>query len=178
MAGSPSPPHSLVSGEVAAALTARAMATPPGAFVEVGVYHGGTAWHLARAAEAQLRGCFLYDTFSGIPHRSDGDSHQVGDFKDVTIEQVIRDIPYALVIEGVFPGSAIPMGPIAFVHLDCDQYQSYREALEYFDSRMVKGGLIWCDDVPALPSAERAVREYAARFGRVVEVAEKAFIRY
>lgn len=176
--GEPARPHCLVALETIAAFVQRAKATPPGAFVEVGVYHGGTAWHISQAAEEQGRSCFLYDTFAGIPHKASVDSHQIGDFND-TSAQLIRDcIPYATVIEGVFPGSAIEMGPIAFVHLDCDQYESYHDALEYFEPRMVPGGLIWCDDVPCLAGAELALSEFAARHNRVVQLAEKAYIQY
>ena len=178
MAGRDSPPHSLVSGEVAAAMCLRAFKTPPGAFVEVGVYHGGTAWHLAKVAETQRRPCYLYDTFTGIPHAEAIDSHAVGDFKDTSVEQVMADIPYATVVAGVFPKSALQMGPIAFVHLDCDQYRSYKEALEYFEPRMVKGGVIWCDDMPALQSAALAINEFTRRGTAVLELAEKVYLTF
>lgn len=163
MGGTPSPPRSVVGVEVIAALVRCALATPPGAFVEVGVYQGGTAWHLAEAAESQGRPLFLYDTFAGIPFKGVLDSHQVGDFNDCSADVVRRCIPYARVIEGVFPFTALEMGPIAFCHLDVDQEQSYRQALEYLGGRMVKGGVIWCDDVPCLAGASRAVSEFAAR---------------
>ena len=176
MSGSAAPPHSLVSGEVAAAMCALAASGPPGAFVEVGVYHGGTAWHLARVAEPQGRPLYLYDTFSGIPYRNEGVAHAVGDFRDTTAADVHRDIPYATIVEGIFPDSAIEMGPIAFVHLDCDQYRSYQEALDYFGPRMVSGGVIWCDDVPCLEGAARAVNEFVARGGCRPVLAEKLYL--
>jgi O-methyltransferase len=178
MAGVIEPPHSLVSPDVARALCERAMRTPPGAFVEVGVYHGGTAWHLAKVAAAQGRPLYLYDTFTGIPHAGSVDSHRIGDFADVSIEQVMRDIPYATVVAGVFPRAALSMGRIAFVHLDVDQYRSYKEALEYFESRMVRGGVIWCDDVPPLPGAALAVTEFVRRGRCTLELAEKAYLTF
>lgn len=178
MVGRDSPPHSLVSGEVAAAMCVHAARCPPGCLVEVGVYHGGTAWHLAKVAAAQARTLYLYDTFSGIPYadRAAGDSHGVGDFRDTSAAQVRVDIPDAIVVEGVFPCSALDMEPIAFVHLDCDQYQSYREALDYLVLRLVPGGLVWLDDYECLAGATRAVDEHL-REGRVrLHRAEKCYL--
>ena len=183
MSGSASPPHSLVSGEVTAALVKRALATPPGAFCEVGVYHGGTAWHLSRAAESQSRRIFLFDTFEGIPYKGQFDSHQVGDFRDTSLAEVQAAIPYAICIKGIFPESTRQLDPhalirVAFVHLDCDQYKSYAGALTWFAHRMVPGGVIWCDDMPALEGAARAINEFCANTGRSVSMAEKAFIQF
>ncbi len=172
------PPMSLVSGEVTAAMISRAMACPPGAFVEVGVYQGGTAWHVARAAADQARPCYLYDTFEGIPYRGELDSHAVGDFRDTSLEQVQRACPTAIVVPGLFPGSARAMGPVAFVHLDCDQEQSYAEALAWFDEHMVEGGLIWCDDA-CLEGAKRAIRQHVDRHALPTElVLGKVMIHY
>jgi O-methyltransferase len=133
--------------------------TPAGDFVEVGVYKGGSAWHLSQIAERQRRQIYLYDTFRGIPYQGPDDKHKVGDFADTSAAAVRTAIPYANVIEGIFPASAVPMGPIAFVHLDCDQYQSILEACQYLLLLMVDGGVIWFDDAPGLPGAERAVQE-------------------
>jgi hypothetical protein len=160
-------------------MCALAASGPPGAFVEVGVYHGGTAWHLARVAEQQRRRLYLYDTFTGIPYRDDAiDSHQVGDFNDTSIESVQAAITYGLCIPGVFPASAVEMGKVAFVHLDCDQYRSYRDALWFLHSYMVPGGVIWCDDADCLNSAGTAVREYCETTGRQLVRAEKLYIQF
>ena len=172
------PLHSLVSEDNTAAFVAQAKATGPGCFVEVGVYKGGTAWNLARAAQEQARPCYLYDTFAGIPYRETFDPHAVGDFSDTSIEAIRRAIPYATVTAGVFPESAIEMGPVAFVHLDCDQYRSYADALRYFQPRMISGGVIWCDDADALEGAGRAVREFAAASGMTIHRAEKWYLRF
>lgn len=172
-------PHCLVSLEVIAAMVKLARGTPPGALVEVGVYHGGTAWHLAKVAVDLQRPLFLYDTFTGIPYALDGtDSHKIGDFSDTSAAEVKAAIPCAFVMPGIFPQSAVEMGPIAFVHLDCDQYRSYVEALAYFEHRMLPGGVIWCDDADCLPGAGLAVREFAARTGRSVVGAEKHYLQF
>lgn len=154
------PPPSLVGLRSILVMLLCAIDTPPGAYVEVGVYKGGTAWWLAQLARDQRRYLYLYDTFEGQPHAVEGlDKHPVGDFGDTSYEGVKAAIPYADVVKGVFPGSAMEMGKIAFVHLDCDQYQSVKEAVLYLWPRMVAGGVIWFDDSPDLAGARKAVEE-------------------
>lgn len=157
-------PHSLVGEQDLQDLLARASTTPPGCFVEVGVYRGGSAWHLQALAARQRRGLFLYDTFEGIPHKAYCDSHSVGDFADTDYVQVVRAFPLAVVVKGIFPGSAVAMPGVAFAHLDCDQYQSVLESALYLQPRMVADGIIWFDDSPCLAGARQAVLElYADR---------------
>lgn len=156
------PPHSLVGEETIRDMLSTAGATPSGCFVEVGVYKGGTGWFLARLCMDQQRDLYLYDTFTGIPHEDVIDSHHIGDFADTTVESVRALIPRAITIPGVFPGSAVSMPPIAFAHLDCDQYRSVKESVEYLLPRMVPQGVIWFDDSPCLAGAHKAAAE---RFG-------------
>jgi hypothetical protein len=70
----------------------------------------------------------------------------VGDFSDTDYETVRDALPYATVVKGIFPESAVEMENIAFVHLDCDQYQSVIDSVAYLKPKMVKGGIIWFDD--------------------------------
>jgi O-methyltransferase len=129
-------------------LIEHARLSPPGAFVEVGVYKGGTASWLTELAREQNRSIYLYDTFEGIPYQGQNDWHKVGDFNDTDYLTVKNSLPYAEVIKGIFPASAVPMSNIAFLHLDCDQYQSVIDSLDYCLELMVPGGIIWFDDVP------------------------------
>ncbi len=155
----PEAPPSQVNPTVIAAMMACARGTPFGAIVEVGVFQGGTAWHLGQLAAETGRGLCLYDTFEGIPYSGPHDSHKVGDFSACSKEAIEDLIPWARVVKGVFPASAAADPPrhISFVHLDCDQEQSYREAIAYLLPRMKPGGVMWFDDAPCLPGAARAV---------------------
>lgn len=132
--------------------------TPDGCFVEVGVYKGGTASYLTELAEMQNRKIFLYDTFTGIPCRDVMDVHQIGDFGDTSFEAVRDALPYAKVVQGLFPDSAVKMPKIAFVHIDVDQYKSYIDCINYFKPKMVKGGIMWFDDYE-LPGGKQAIEE-------------------
>lgn len=133
----------------------KARTAPEGCFVEVGVYKGGTAYHLSNLAEEQNRQIFLYDTFEGIPYTSEMDYHKVGDFNDTDYQTVKNAIPYATVVKGLFPESAIEMPPIAFLHLDCDQYKSVIDSVNYLLPKMVPRGIIWFDDASPEQDVER-----------------------
>jgi O-methyltransferase len=134
-------PQNIINSLVQLASTA-----PEGNFVEVGVYQGGTAWHLTQLAQKQNRKIYLYDTFSGIPFKGDLDYHNVGDFSDTSFEKVRDALPYATVVEGLFPDSAVEMEKIAFVHLDCDQYQSVIDSWNFLKDKLVPGAIVWFDD--------------------------------
>ena len=98
---------------------------PAGCFVEFGVYQGGSAWRLAKLAKCQGRSCHLFDTFSGIPEQSEIDFIPIGHLGDVDLAEVRRLIPTGVFHVGVFPATMPDeFEPIAFAHIDCDQYQS------------------------------------------------------
>lgn len=151
--------YSMLSVATLDDLLSQALSTPPGAWVEVGVYRGGSAEVLYRAAQSQSRLLYLYDTFTGQPWADWDDPHPVGDFSDTDFEAIWPKFPRAYVTQGIFPDSAIPMPPIAFAHLDCDQYRSVKDSILYLLPRMVKGGILRFDDSPALAGARRAVLE-------------------
>lgn len=152
---------SVVSPQFIEEMISVAKKSVEGNFVEVGVYKGGTAFHLTNIAKEQNRKIYLYDTFSGMPFSSKehNDFHEIGDFDDTDYDDVKNALPYAEVIKGIFPSSAIPMGKIAFAHIDCDQYQSVLESTKYILPLMNKGGVIWFDDAPDLEGALLAVEE-------------------
>ena len=139
-------------------MIAVAQKVPQGAFVEVGVYQGGSAQHLTKIAQSRNTPIYLYDTFTGIPFQDTVDFHKVGDFNKTDFEKVKNDLPYAQVIQGIFPQSAVPMEKISFVHIDCDQYRSIKESVLYLQPLMVKGGVIWFDDYE-LAGAAQAIHE-------------------
>lgn len=169
-------PDTLLGEEALNSLLAEAWNSPPGCIVEFGVYKGGSAWHLARVAQAQGRELHLYDTFEGIPYREEFDNHLVGDFNDTDYEAVCRAIPYAKIHKGVFPETLVDMPPIAFAHIDADQYQSVKAAIEVLGPLMVKGGSMIFDDVPCLRGATKALDESGLMYQ--IGAANKAIVRF
>lgn len=143
-------PESLLSPAALASLESLARSAPPGDFVEVGVYKGGSAAVLYDVAHEQGRRLFLFDTFAGTPFQhAVFDKNARGSFSDCSEEEIRRLFPDARVIPGVFPHSlprTHPFGPIAFVHADADQYRSTRAICDEMPRRMVKGGMILFDD--------------------------------
>jgi hypothetical protein len=144
-----------------------------GCFVEFGVYKGGSAYHLARVAQDQGRELHLYDTFTGIPYRTSFDQHNVGDFKDADYEAVCKAVPYAKVHKGLFPDTLVPMPPIAFCHVDADQYWSIQAAITHLGPLMMKHGVMIFDDVPCLASATQALDESGLHY-ELTPIAQKA----
>ena len=152
-------PDSLITEHGIESMLSVARECPKGCFVEFGVYKGGSAYHLAKLAQEQKRKIFLYDTFEGIPYKADVDHHTVGDFADTSYEEVCRLIPYAKVVKGLFPESLVKMPPVAFAHIDADQYESIKAAIEHLGPLMVKGGAMIFDDVWCLDGATQAFLE-------------------
>ncbi len=157
--------ESVVAPEFIESMGTLARSTPPGCFIEVGVYKGGTAQKLYEIAQEQKRDLYLFDTFTGIPIKADIDHHQIGDFADANLELIRKELPLARIYVGVFPhtmpGNLIK--DVAFVHVDCDQYQSVIDSIGYLYPCMVVDGIMLFDDYNCLAGATAAVHEC---FGR------------
>ncbi len=169
-------PESLVPGGNILEMLDIALDTPPGIWVEVGVYRGGTAYRLYLARGD--RDLYLYDTFIGIPECTKGvDDHLVGDFGEVDFEAIKAMMPEAKIFKGVFPDTLVkPLPPVAFAHIDCDNYQSIRACIEHLSPFMVDGGAMYFDDYNALKGATRAVDGMAPQ--REVLKNGKAMVRF
>jgi hypothetical protein len=144
-------------------LIACARSTPPGCFVEVGVFRGGSAQHLHALALEQDREIYLYDTFEGMPYFDPAlDSHPLGDFANTDLKRIRSLCPWANIGKGIFPDSSLPMPPIAFAHVDVDNYRCVYETAFFLKDRMAPGGVIWFDDSPCLAGAAKATQELFA----------------
>jgi hypothetical protein len=168
----------LISKESLRSMMRAAYASPPGDFVEVGVWRGGSANCLSAIAEQQKRRIWLYDTFAGLPYADEIDTHKAGEFADCDIEEVRVLCPNATIVKGVFPESADPeMAGIAFAHIDVDQYRAVRETALYLQPLMVKGGAMLFDDYDFLVGAKLAVDELYGR--KSIELHNgKALVRF
>jgi O-methyltransferase len=153
------PPRSAMGQDTIADTVALAKTAPPGCFVEVGVYRGGMAWHLAAVARERRVRLHLFDTFAGMPFADPEDCNGVGSFADTSIAEVGRAIPDAVFHVGIFPDTLpADLRDIAFVHCDCDQYRSVRAVIDHLWSRLVPGGLMVFDDWDT-PGGKRAIQE-------------------
>lgn len=168
---------SIVPAEVIEALLIHAETAPPGAVAEIGVYQGGTAWRLMQVCRRQGRTLHLFDTFAGLPVADAIDPHGIGAFAG-NEAGVRAALPDAIFHVGVFPDTLpADLGPLAFVHVDCDQYRSVRACIEHLWPRLVPGGVMWFDDYGELPGAKAAVDEVFAPAQITAAPASRAFVR-
>ena len=133
------------------------MGPVPGAFIEVGVWRGGTGALLSDAA-ARIGGdrhVYLADTFRGVVKAGPMDDYYRGgehaDTSRETVEELLGELGTGnySVLEGVFPeetGTRVPDGPIALCHVDVDVYQSARDVTDWVWPRLPVGGLVVYDD--------------------------------
>ena len=150
----------------------------PGDIVEFGCYIGTTSLFIRRLLDAlnlsSTRMFHAYDSFEGLPEKTDADGSRAGEqFQAgelaVSKKAFIREFQKAhLVAPIVHKGWFKDLDPqtvpdtIAFAFLDGDFYESIRDSLHLVLPRMQKGGTIVIDDYAreALPGAARAVHEY------------------
>jgi O-methyltransferase len=139
-----------------------------GDIAEVGVYRGSSALMIAEnKINKQL---LLFDTFKGLPEKSESDE----EIKDLskgnfacwlsTVQERLKDFKDIEYYQGLFPqetGKAIKGRAFSFVHLDVDLYQPTADSLELFWKQLVPKGMILIHDYPNLKGIKKAVDSFA-----------------
>jgi hypothetical protein len=164
-----------------------------GHIVECGVGKGRSLLLLATLAKDEGRGRHLwgFDSFEGFPEPSSHDSSprnpQKGDWSDTSIVYVLNYLKgsqldpqfigaHITLIKGFFNETLLHYRhePIAFLHLDCDLYGSYKDSLTLLYDKVVPGGVICFDEymktgqMLSFPGAARAIDEFfGARRGDI-----------
>jgi predicted O-methyltransferase YrrM len=166
----------------------------PGAFVECGVFRGGSALAMMLALRARgfmERDFFLYDTYAGMPvpedidaystgrpareeweekKRPDGSSGWVVSTLDET-RAVIETAGYPRdkthYVQGLVEDTIPREVPdrISLLRLDTDFYRSTKHELEHLFPRLSQGGVLLIDDYGAFRGSQIAVDEYFAGQG-------------
>jgi hypothetical protein len=160
----------------------------PGAFVECGVWKGGStmaaAITLARCGDRN-RDIYLFDTFEGIPKPDAGDITFEGEsavdiwerenagsdrpWLEATLDEVRRnmgrtgyDTDRFHFVKGLVEDTIPKEAPeqIALLRLDTDWYGSTKLEMEELYPRISPGGILIIDDYGHLEGARRAVDEY------------------
>jgi hypothetical protein len=173
-------------------LLARADAVP-GDVAECGVYRGGTLVPITLAARRHGgRRVFGFDSFQGFDEsvdvdialggQEDGTRRRHG-FDDTSRELVQRKIDWlglrstVTLVPGYFQDTldAVADRRFAFVHLDCDLYQSYATCLDFFWPRLSPGAVVLLDeyDDPSWPGCNAAVDEFVADAGVPIRTVER-----
>lgn len=165
----------------------------PGAYVECGVWRGGSTMAAARTfleVGESSRDLYLFDTFEGMVPPSDHDRR----FDDVPAAELLAqqdplaqrslwaNVPLDEVRQAMssvgYPGHRIHYvkGPveetipgeapesIAILRLDTDWYESTKHELVHLYPRIVSGGVLLIDDYGAWQGARKAVDEFVEEF--------------
>jgi O-methyltransferase len=85
------------------------------------------------------------------------------------VRHVLQAYPAAELVPGWIPGvlDVLPARDYRFVHIDLDLYEPIIGALRYFYPRVIRGGVLVCDDYGSLffPGAQKAVDRFCAEVG-------------
>jgi O-methyltransferase len=146
----------------------------PGDVVECGVYNGGTAAILARAAthSTMNRTVWLFDSFQGMPPTADVDGVAAKEWvgKLATSPDKVREVlertgaklDRVRIVAGFFEETLekVKIPRIAILNLDCDWYESVRLCLHKLYDSVVPGGFVSFDDYGHWPGCKLAVDEF------------------
>jgi O-methyltransferase len=150
----------------------------PGDIVEMGCYAGTTSLFIRRLLDkhpqSQSREFHVYDSFQGLPEKSQQDQSPAGEqFQagklSVSKKDFLKQFHSANLITPTvhkawfneLNEADIPT-QIAFAFLDGDFYDSIMDSLKLVWPHMSKGGVILVDDYsrPELPGPKRAVADF------------------
>jgi hypothetical protein len=152
-----------------------AAATPGGAYVECGVWRGGSAGMVGLADPS--REMWLFDSWQGLPEpgpedvavqghrRSKGWNYATQEEADELLfaqlglaRERVRLVPGWY--EDTLPKVAPTLGPISLLHVDCDWYESVRCVLGHLYDLVV--GTVVVDDYYHWQGCRMAVDEFLA----------------
>lgn len=151
---------------------------PEGAFVECGVLNGGCAGLIASVARGnKARQIWLFDSWEGLPEPTEfdvnarGETPQKGEKRGsldtvrwLLFSQLRLDERKIHLVKGWFsesiPAMKHAVGPIAFLHLDCNFYESYGVCLEELYDSVVPGGIVFIDDYGSYRGSRKATDEF------------------
>ena len=153
---------------------ARACLKCDGDFVELGCYKGDTSLLLAELLKDSDKKLWIYDSFEGLPEKTDKDESVAGeDFKGGELYVTKRELKERF-LRAILPVPVIKKAwfneltdddlpeRIAFAFLDGDFYESIGDSLRLIENKIADGGIIIVHDYnnPALPGVARAVDEW------------------
>jgi hypothetical protein len=137
----------------------------PGDIAEVGVYMGGSAKIICSAKGDKT--LHLFDTFEGLPQVDEIDmvwpfyeGKFAASFDDV--KEYLKSDSRVHFYKGIFPETGGPVRDTMFsmVNLDVDCYESTKQALEFFYTRMSRGGIILSHDYINTPGVRKAFDDF------------------
>jgi O-methyltransferase len=188
-------PYTMTSPERIVALAEAVETTErnqvPGAYVECGVWRGGSSMvmaHVLRRLGNPTRELYLFDTFAGMVEPTAHDRKRGGKSAGMILKRTERragrnvwciagladvrqnlastgyPIEQVRFVEGKVEDTIPAQAPeqIALLRLDTDWYASTRHELEQLYPRLSPGGIVIIDDYGHWEGARKAVDEYLA----------------
>ena len=158
----------------------------PGDFLELGCYKGDSSLMLAEILKNSDKKLYLYDSFEGLPEKSEKDLSPLGEnFKKGELLVSKREVKERFLRAGLkvpvikkgwfadFSDSDLPE-KIAFCFLDGDFYGSICDGLKLVENKMSEGGILIIHDYnnPELPGVKKAVDEWLVNMGGTGKVFE------
>ena len=156
--------------------TAKGCLAVEGDFVELGCYKGDTSLMLAEILRDSDKSLWIYDSFEGLPEKTNEDESAVGvDFKKGELSVPKREVKERFLRAGIpvpnikkawfseLTNEDLPE-KIAFAFLDGDLYESIKDSLNLVQDKMTTGSVIIIHDYTneALPGVAKAVDEWMA----------------
>lgn len=145
----------------------------PGAFVECGVYRGGSAGVLAHEAmKTAERTLWLFDAFAGMPaagEHDDARSHAIEGQYVGSLAQTQRILqrigmdPQRTQLQVGWFADTLPrakIGEIALLHVDCDFYDPVSLVLAELYPHVVPGGYVVINDYGSYEGCRLATDEF------------------
>jgi O-methyltransferase len=160
----------------------------PGAFVECGVWRGGSAGIMGRAIESsgKPRLLHLFDSFEGLPEPGPEDGNRAVEYSggkgsgrlesvarcEASLDTVRSFLFNRLKLEpkqvqfhvgwfqNTIPPDSKQLGPIAVLRLDGDWYASTQVCLEHLYPLLSPGGVLILDDYNCWEGCKKATDEY------------------
>jgi hypothetical protein len=165
----------------------------PGAFVECGVWKGGSSavMGLAIRHARQNRDLHLFDSFEGLPEPTEKDGAEAKEYSGGRASGTLTSVNQCKAgLEGVrtflldllkfdparthfhvgwfqntLPVIAPKLGPIALLRLDGDWYESTRLCLDHLYPLLSPGGVVILDDYNTWSGCRKATDEYREAHG-------------
>lgn len=142
-----------------------------GDIFDCGVFKGGSSLFLKACLDdlnlKVNKKLYLFDTFEGLPEKSDVDKHNIGDIKGSPFFEIVdlfQGLFNVYFLKGVIPRTfkGLEYKRISVAHIDVDNYSSIKSCLEFIYPRVPIGGYIVLDDYncSSCPGAKKAVDEF------------------